>query len=103
MPVAVLAAVIITPGIKAPLASETVPPTVALLVWANAFAERNKHNSAATAHVECLFMYSTPYQELNSYRNPRNLYQEPWVVKETHRTGRTGQRVFTSPGIEPLS
>src|SRR4029450_10015811 len=39
-PVAVFVAVTVTPGIKAPDASVTVPPTVAFIDWLNAAAEK---------------------------------------------------------------
>jgi hypothetical protein len=38
-----LVAVIVTPGIKAPLTSETVPPNVALIVWVNTEVVRTRH------------------------------------------------------------
>src|SRR2546425_5936034 len=56
MPVAVLVAVMVAPGIKAPVESETVPPTVALLVCANAYADRHRHSKVTG--TKSLFMIS---------------------------------------------
>src|ERR1051326_4526284 len=45
MPVWVFAAVTVTPGMRAPLASATVPPSVALLVCVNAEIETSKDSN----------------------------------------------------------
>src|SRR5438876_549176 len=58
MPVPVFVAVTDTPGINAPEASETVPPRVALLVWANTKAERNRNSIAA----ERAFIWSPEFK-----------------------------------------
>jgi hypothetical protein len=48
IPVCVFVAVTVTPGINAFDASETVPPSVALVVWANVF-EQKKASSIVAA------------------------------------------------------
>jgi hypothetical protein len=45
MPVPVFLAVTSTPGINAFEASETVPPNVALVVWANVLIEKTTHTN----------------------------------------------------------
>src|SRR5262245_23981962 len=47
MPVCVLVAVIVTPGIKAPLESDTVPPKVAFVVCAKPRVKNKRQNKAA--------------------------------------------------------
>ena len=47
IPVALLAAVIVTPGIKAPLLSATVPPNVALVVCEAVYVEKMQHSKMA--------------------------------------------------------
>src|SRR5437867_4261716 len=56
MPVAALVAVIVTPGINAPVESETVPPNVALLVCANVRIGNTRQNSVMAANTAFLFM-----------------------------------------------
>jgi hypothetical protein len=52
----VFVAVTLTPGINAPVASDTVPPTVALLVCAIVKTGRSRQISA-TAGIEPFFMF----------------------------------------------
>src|SRR5436309_846472 len=47
MPVAVFVAVTVTPGIKALVESETVPPRVAFVVCANVFVKKTQSSIAA--------------------------------------------------------
>ena len=51
IPVCVFVAVIVTPGIKAREASDTVPPSVAFVVCANAFEKKTQHSSIAAANT----------------------------------------------------
>ncbi|PYS38173.1 MAG: hypothetical protein DMG14_18690 [Acidobacteria bacterium] len=51
-----MVAVIVTPGINAPVESETVPPNVALLVCANVRIGNTRHNSVMAANTAFLFM-----------------------------------------------
>jgi hypothetical protein len=59
IPVAVFVAVIPTPGIKAPVESETVPPNVALLVCANMKLNRAKQTKPVATitrfNIRCSF------------------------------------------------
>jgi hypothetical protein len=51
IPVPVFVAFTETPGINAPDASETVPPSTAFVVWANVLIEKARHRSIATAKI----------------------------------------------------
>src|SRR5262245_52015401 len=60
IPVPVFVAVTVTPGITAPVESETVQPTVALLDWANACGADTNSTSSRLATRESLLM-DPPY------------------------------------------
>jgi hypothetical protein len=49
IPVSVFVAVIVIPGMRAPLASATVPPSVELLVCANNVVAAKRHRAATRA------------------------------------------------------
>jgi hypothetical protein len=66
IPVAVFVAVTVTPGINAPVASETVPPNVALLVCAIALPERIRQSRTRTA-FKSLFMQRPSFEWLRKY------------------------------------
>jgi hypothetical protein len=53
MPVCVFVAVIVTPGINAPVESETVPPTLALN-WLNAWVQKPPPKMRVAANAICL-------------------------------------------------
>jgi hypothetical protein len=54
--------VTVTPGIKAPVASATVPPRVALLVWANVKAEKTSSDASAAVAALCMIVPSTKFK-----------------------------------------
>src|SRR5437016_8516897 len=60
IPVAIFVAVIVTPGSKAPVASATVPPTVALLVCAKTSVARTTQSSIVLA-TQIFFMISSSH------------------------------------------
>jgi hypothetical protein len=48
----------VTPGIRAPVASETVPPTVASVVWANALNDKSaQQRSTAVENVNLVISF----------------------------------------------
>src|SRR5207249_10942209 len=51
MPVPTLRAVTVAPGISAPAASETVPPSVAFVVWPNVSLDEIANNSRHAARI----------------------------------------------------
>src|SRR5438093_13777767 len=59
MPVPTFRAVISTPGIKAPLASDTVPPTIAL-TWENRSIDTAEQNSSSAANPITIRFMSPP-------------------------------------------
>ena len=65
IPVPVFVAVTVTPGISAPDASDTVPPTVALVDWANACNEKVRHSSNAA--VKANFFTYTPLNSSSTF------------------------------------
>ena len=58
-PVARFAAVIVTPGMRAPLGSETVPPNFAFVVCAKSTVEARRLSSSWAA-MQSVFMVSPP-------------------------------------------
>jgi len=59
-------AVIVTPGIKAFVVSETIPPRVALLVWLKLCVDRRKHNANAVAMMGLVMVSSSSLAERNT-------------------------------------
>src|SRR5689334_13857153 len=75
MPVPVFLAVTSTPGISAFEASETVPPNVALVVWANVLIEKTTHtnNTAEQTYVfPFIFPPSSQSSALGRHRELRS-------------------------------
>src|SRR5687768_17428854 len=98
-PVASLVAVTVTPGIRAPEASERVPPMVALLDWASADTgtTRDKRNMSVTnvAFIGSSFSYSLSAKRgLHSEACDRAVFSPPktqdkWTAVKQHRSLRT--------------
>src|SRR5438105_2817293 len=117
IPVPVFVAVTVTPGISAPVASATVPPTVASLAWEKAFRDINRHSSKATAYIDFLVIYptllncfiaflkalaGTLYQAARTVKDPKSkkLHTRKYLYRRTFL--KTTGTVLCPPSLDPM-
>src|SRR5215831_14877256 len=92
MPVPVFVAVTVTPGINAPDASETVPPTVALIDCPNPITESNKQPRATDPERVSLTIFHTSHLLLTSLGSLR-LFQAQNTKKRGDSFGNRSEKI----------